>query len=123
MAINVNIYSNANASSRTITFDFVGDVLAASQETPFSPTNASSIEYYFKVTTGAKQDNDAAIPAKVVRGLSELVLNDQKQRITNTAAAYSDIKSMVVDYTYDYINGHVADLYSSGCTERRPMKF
>ena len=123
MAINVSIYSNANASSKTITFDFVGDVLAASTETPFSPANASSIEYYFKVTTGALQDNSVAYSAKVVRSLTELVLNDQKQRITNTANAYSDIKSMIVDYTYDYINGHTTDLYSSGVLEQRPMKF
>lgn len=123
MAINVNIYSNANASSKSVTFDFVGDVLAASQEDPFSPTNVASIEYYFKVTSGATQDNNARYSAKVIRGLEELVLKGQKQRKVNTANAYSDIKSMVIDYVYDYINGHTANLYGSGCTEQRPMKF
>ena len=123
MAINVSIYSNANASSKSLSFDFVGDVLAANYESPFSPANVSSVEYYFRVTTGAKQDNNAAFPAKVVRGLEELVLNGQKQRYVNTANAYANIKSMVVDYTYDYVNGHVADENSSGCTAQRPMKF
>jgi len=123
MAVNVNIYSNANSSSKSVSFDFVGDVLAANNEAPFSPSNASSVEYYFRVTSSARQDDDAVYPAKVVRSLSELVLDAQKQRKTDDANAYSDIKSMVVDYTYDYINGHAADLYSSGVTEQRPMKF
>jgi hypothetical protein len=123
MAINVSIYSNANASSKTVSFDFVGDVLAATHETPFSPTNASSVEYYFRVTTGASQDDNARYPARVVRSLSELILNGAKQRKVNTANAYSDIKSMIVDYTYDYIHGHEANLYGSGVTEQRPMKF
>lgn len=122
MAINVSIYSNANASSKTVSFDFVGDVLAATNES-LSPANASSIEYYFRVTSGATQDDNSRYPAKVVRSLEELVLNGAKQRKVDTANAYSDIKSMIVDYTYDYINGHAADLYSSGVTEQRPMKF
>jgi hypothetical protein len=123
MAINVSIYSNANASSKSISFDFVGDVLAANHEAPFSPTNAASVEYYFRITTGATQDNNERFPAKIVRRLDELVLNAQKQRKVNTSNAYSDIKSMIVDYTYDYINGHTADLYSSGVTAQRPMQF
>ena len=123
MAINVQIYSNTNTSSKSVTFDFVGDVLAASHEEPFSPTNAASVEYYFKVTTGARQDDNTTYSPKVVRGLDELVLNGQKQRITNTANAYTDIKSMVVDYTYDFIYGHTANLYGSGVTAQRPMKF
>ena len=123
MAVNVQIYSNANSSSKTVTFDFVGDVLAADNEWPYSPTNAASVEYYFKITTGATQDDNSAYAAKVVRSLAELVLNGQKQRKTNTANAYSDIKSMVVDYTYDYINGHAANLYGSGASLQKPMKF
>lgn len=122
MSINMQIYSNANSASKSITFDFVGDVLAASTAGP-SPTNAACSSYYFKVTTGARQDNNNAYPAKIIRSLSELVLNGNKQRIVNTANAYTDIRSMVVDYVYDYINGHTADLYSSGVSEQRPMRF
>lgn len=122
MAINIQIYSNANASSKSIAFDFVGDVLAPSYAGP-SPANVGSTSYYFKITTSARQDDNLAFPPKVVRSLSELVLNDQKQRIVNTANAYSDIRSMVVDYVYDYINGHAADLYSSGVTKQNPMQF
>ena len=124
MAVNLQIYSNANTSTKTIVFDFVGDVLAADYEDPsFSPTNTASMEYYFKITTSAKQDDDSAYEAKVVRSLSELALNRAKQSQTNTAVAYSDIKSMVIDYTYDLINGHTADQFSSGVTVQRPMKF
>ncbi len=123
MAININIYSNANSSSKTVSFDFVGDVLAASQDLSPLPSNSASVEYYFKITTGATQDDGSRYQARVVRSLSELVLNQNKQRIVNTANAYSDIKSMVVDYTYDYINGHDADLYGSGVRAQRPMSF
>ena len=123
MAINVQIYSNTNTSSQSVTFDFVGDVLAANYEVPYSPTNVASVEYYFKVSTGARQDDNATYPVKIIRSLSELVLRGNKQRITNTANAYADIRSAVIDYTFDYIKGHTADLYSSGVSAQRPMKF
>ena len=45
----------------------------------------------------------------------------------NVATDYANVSAMVSDYIYDYIcdyiNGHDSDLYSSGCTEQRPMKF
>ena len=121
MAISVQIYSNANSSSKVVTYDFVGDVLAASDE--LLGVNTASTEYYFRITTGATQDDNTPYEAKVARSLSELVLNGVKQSATDTNAAYSDVKSMIVDYTYDYINGHTADQYSSGVTEQKPMKF
>lgn len=124
MAISVTVYSNANSSSKTISFDFVGEILAAN--TPIlapTPANVSSTEYFFKVTCSATQDNSVAFPVKIVRSFSELVLNGQKQRATNTANAYSDVRSMIVDYVYDYINGHTANLYGSGCSVQNPMKF
>jgi len=128
MAININIYSNANSSSKTVTFDFVGEILAANHpDFNPSPANVASTEYYFKVTTSASQDNNAAYPLKIVRSLSELVLAggtvDQHQRMSNYTNAYPDVRSMVIDYVYDYINGHAADLYSSKCSAQRPMKF
>jgi len=121
MAINIQIYSNANSSSKSISFEFVGDVLSPS--TPPYESNVGATSYYFKATTNAKQDDNVAFPPRVVRGLSELVLAGQKQRIVNTANAYSDIRSMVVDYVADYIWGHDADLYSSGVTKQNPMQF
>lgn len=119
MAININIYSNANSSSKSISFNFASDILAASDQ----PANAVSNSFYFKVTTGAKQDDNSSYPVKLVRSLSDLALNKQKQRINNTSNAYSSIKEMIVDYTYDYINGHSANLYGSECTEQKPMDF
>jgi len=126
MAINVSIYSNANSSSRSLTFDFVGDILAPDD----IPANASCNAFYFKITASGTQDNNAAFPVKIVRSLSDLALFKngdatvtRKQRVVNTANAYSDIKSMVVDYTYDLINGHTTDLYGSECTYQAPMKF
>jgi len=129
MAINIQIYSNANSSSKTVIFDFVGEILAANipDFTP-SPSNAASTEYYFKVSTSARQDNNVAYSTKIVRSLSELVLNGgsatQKQRIVSTYSnAYPDIRTMVMDYVYDYINGHAANLGGSECLAQMPMKF
>ena len=87
MAVNVNIYSNANSSSKSVSVDFIGEISAFSSEHIYSPTNAGSVEYYFKFTTGARQDDGSTFPVKIVRSLSELVLNNQKQRATNTANA------------------------------------
>jgi len=120
MAVNIQIYSNGNSASKSITFNFVEDVLAPKDA---SATISPEASYYFRVTTSAKQTNNVAFPVKIVRGLDELVLNRQKQRIVNTANAYSTIKEMVVDYTYDFINGHAANLYGSSCTVQRSMKF
>jgi len=129
MAINLSIYSNANSSSNSVVFDFVGDVLASSHDgLPYSPTNASSVEYYFKVTTNARQDNGNPYPAKIVRSLDELVLNRQKQSRNPygdpySTNAYSDVKSMVVDYAWDYINGHDANEDGTGVKAQNPMRF
>ena len=119
MSISVQIYSNANSSSKSITFDFVSDILAPTDVA----TNTTSNAFYFKVTTGGTQDNNAVFPVKIVRSLSELVLNKQKQRINNVATDYNTVGEFITDYIYDYINGHTANLYGSECTLQRPMKF
>lgn len=121
MAISVSVYSNANSSSRTISFDFVGDILAPDD----FPANAACQSFYFKVTASGTQDNNVAFPVKIVRSLSELVLNKVNQSALNSGStnAYTDIRSMIIDYAYDYINGHAANVYGSGCTLQRPMKF
>ena len=119
MAININVYSNANSSSKSISFDFASDILASSDQ----PANAVSNSFYFKVNTGAKQDDGSSYSVKIVRSLSELALNKQKQRVNDFSNAYGSIKEMIVDYTYDYINGHSANLYGSECTEQKPMDF
>ena len=126
MAITVQVYSNANSATRSITFDFVSDILAPDD----APANVSCNAFYFKVTTSAVQDNSVAFPVKIVRSLSDLALYKpgatgatKHQSQSNTSNAYGDIRSMVIDYTYDLINGHTADQYGSQCTLQRPMKF
>jgi len=120
--MDITIYSNANSATRSITFDFVSDVLAANDAGPYD-SNAACYSQYIKITSYGTQDNGNAYVTKVVRSLSDLALNKQKQSSDNTANAYADVKSMIVDYTYDFIHGHIANQYSSGCTEQRPMKF
>ncbi len=122
----ISVYSNANNSTRAINFDFVGDVLAA-RDSVYSNTSASCFEYYFKVTTGATQDNNLSFPIVVVKTLDDLALNprsaSQKQSQTNTANSYGSIKEFIIDYTYDFINGHTSNQFGSGCTLQEPMKF
>jgi len=122
MAISLSLYSNANASSKTLSIDFVGNLLSSD----FSPSNSatSTIHYYFKFSTTAKDMGGVnALPVKLVEDLTDLVLNDEKQRIMDTNVAYSNISAMIEDYTYDYINGHAANLYGSECTAQLSMKF
>jgi len=54
--------------------------------------------------------------------LSDLALGGVKQSSSNTANAYADVSSMVIDYTYDFIYGHTANQYSSGVAEQKPMQ-
>jgi len=119
MSVNIQIYSNDNSTTKTINVDFVGDILAAS----YGATNAACAQYYYKFTTSAQDTDSHNYDPKIVRSLSSLALNDTKQSATNTANAYSDIKSMIVDYVYDYIYGHTANQFSSGVREQKPMKF
>ena len=128
MSISVQIYSNANSSSRSITFDFVGDILASNDV----PANASCSSFYCKVMANAYQDNNVAFPVKIVRSLTDLVLykpgdasvtRHQSALNSGTTNSYSDIRSMIIDYTYDFINGHAANAYGSECLLQRPMKF
>ena len=118
MAINVPIYSNVNTVSTAISVDLVGDILAADNKANVSSACST---YYFKFTMGRRDVDGNAIPAKLCLGLSDLALNGNKQSATNTANAYADIKSMVVDYTYDMMYGHTADQYSSGVRAQAAM--
>ena len=119
MAISVNIYNNANNVTRTVTFDFVGEIIVQADDPSVDPCN----QYCFKISTGARQEGNAAFPLRIVKSFDDLVLNNEKQRQVNTNVAYSNVKSMVIDYVYDYVEGHVADEHDSGCTEQLRMKF
>lgn len=131
MAINISIYSNANSASQSISFDFVGNVLA-SDNNQWAANNAADLEYYFIATTGARQNTNVTFAPKVMRSFSDLALDNPTQNSPNacqtalngnTTNAYTTVKSMVVDYVYDYINGHAANVASSGCVFQGPMKF
>lgn len=127
MAINVSVYSNVNNSSRTISVDFVGEVMVPSDwSTSPDPCN----QYYFKITTSARQDNNAAYPLKIVRSLgatpsnvASLALNGKVQSRSNVATAYNTISECITDYVYDFVAGHTANQFNSGCTYQAPMKF
>lgn len=118
MAINIDIYSNSNVSTRTINVDFMADLLSDSM------TAASSeIVYYFKFTTSARDTLNVIYNPRIVKNLSDLALNRAKQSANDSANAYTSIAEMIQDYTYDYIYGHDADQFSSGVSAKSPMKF
>ncbi len=118
MAINFNIYSNDNVSTKIVNVDFVADFLASSASGVSEQT-----KYFFKFTTSARKTDNSRFDVKIAEGLDDLVLDGQKQRITGAAAAYTDIKSMVNDYIYDYIHGHDDGEHGTTVTEQLPMKF
>jgi len=119
MAINFNIYSPSNITTKTVTVDFIADYLAANSGV------SDTTKYFFKFTTSARKTDNSRYDVKIAEGLNDLVLDKgvKKQRITDTAAAYTDIKSMVMDYIYDYIHGHDAGQYGTTVREQLPMKF
>lgn len=118
MALNMEIYSNGNASSKTVVADFYVDLLSDSVTSP-----SSEMVYYFKLTTSARDTDNLVYNARIVKDLSDLALNKNVQRASNVATAYTNIESMITDYVYDYINGHDANLYESGVSKKSPMKF
>jgi len=97
--------------------DFVGDIVAVGNSV------SACKEHFIKLTTSARDTDNHTLPANIVTGLSDLALNGNKQSRFNLSNAYPDIKSMVVDYVYDYINGHTANQWGSGVSEQKPMKF
>jgi len=119
MAVNISIYSNTSPSTKSIALSFEGEILAGSNTSVLT----TDIDYFFKITTGARDTDNVQLPVKLMLSLDSLALNDNKQSATNTANTYVDIKSMVVDYVYDYINGHTADQYGSGVKLQLPMQF
>ena len=119
MAISIPIYNNVNSISRTVTVDFVGDVLAPDSGVP---PYASTPSYYFKFTTSAADTAGVTLRPKICLSLTDLALNGAKQSAVNTANAYADVNSMIVDYTFDYFYGHTANQFSSGVTLQLPMQ-
>jgi len=120
MASSVQIYSNGNTSTKTVSVDFVGEILAANFATNVGSTE---VEYFFKFQTSARDSANVQLPVKLVLALSDLALNGNVQSASNNSSSYGNVHSMVVDYIYDYINGHIANQYNSGVSAQLPMKF
>ncbi len=118
MAINLSVYSNSNTSTKQIAVDFVADLLASSSNGVSNQT-----KYFFKLNTSARDLDNKTFDVKISESLNDLVLNNNNQRISGSNVAYADIKTMIIDYVYDYIHGHDEDMYGSGVLERKAMKF
>lgn len=117
MSISVQIYDETNNSQRSVDIDFINDIIST------SAINTPTVQYFFKFTTGAVDTSNEGYSPRIVRLMSDLALNKTKRSSTNSAVAYADIKTMVLDMVYDYLYGHTANQYGSGCTVKAPMKF
>ena len=123
MAVQISIYSNGNASSKTVTFDFQSSVLASSYD---ASAGGTSLDHYMIVKTSAKDTDGASLPNRVIVSLEDLALlgsTGNSHSMANTTAAYANVTAIVQDYLYDYIYGHTVDQYSTGVSEQKPMKF
>ena len=120
MAVTTSVYDPTTGSTKSVSIELKGEHVA-----PVYRGNVltSSYTYYLEMSTSAVDTDGTTLPTKVLTGLDKLALNETKQRIVNTSNNYSDIHTMIGDFVYDYINGHAADLYSSGVTEQKPMDF
>lgn len=119
MAISLQIYNNVYNLTKTVAVDFIANVATFTND----PSADDTPRYFFKFTTGARDTNNLPYSPRVVADLSDLALNGNVQSASNVSAAYSNVKAMIIDYAYDYINGHTADQFGSGCTAKAPMKF
>ena len=120
MPVNISIYNNVNVVTKSISISFDGQIVSPSNATSYTTTT----EYYFRFRPSAYDTDNKALPIRMSRKLSDLALDgtSPKQSATNTGNAYSNIKEMIIDYTYDYIYGHTANQYSSGCKLQKPMQ-
>jgi len=117
---NVVIYNNATSNTRTVSVDIVGaDCLVPSVDAAYDP----SAKYFMVFATTAKDSNGVALPSKVVHSHDDLVLNHTKRSASDSVVAYDNITLTVEDIVYDYIHGHTADQYTSGCTAQLAMKW
>lgn len=117
MAINLNIASVSNAVSKTVSVDFACEVLSASADSVYDPTQ----RYFFKFYTNAKDTDGLGYTVRLVTGLDDLALNGAKRSSEDTTNAYEDIKTLIEDYAYDFINGHTANQFTSGVSAKSPM--
>ena len=117
MAINVNVFDYKSNSSRSITVEFEGNLLATSDSLSDEP------KYFLKFSTNARGENNEQLPAKIVQSFEDLALNETNQRINGSTNSYTTIKELVTDYVYDYVNGHEEDLYGSGVKEQSKIRF
>jgi len=118
MAISIQIYDETNKTTKLISIDFFADLAAFT-----AGSDPNEVQYYFKITTSAKDTSNLSYTPIYIKDLSDLALNHAKRSSADSALPYDDIKTMITDYVYDMIYGHTLDQFSSGCSAKAPMKF
>ena len=89
MAVSVSIYSESEETTKRLTLDFVGDILASNDQAATGET-----DYYFKITTTARDSGGVTLPVKVMQNLSVAP--------GGGATVYNNITEMMRDYIYWY---------------------
>ena len=116
--MDIKIYSNVSGNTKTVKLDMYYDVVV-DENLLVSPTENI---FYIKLSTTARDTDNLTYKDKLIYATNTLSLNSTKQSAVDSSNAYSSIDTMITDYLYDYINGHVADKFSSGVTAKSPME-
>jgi len=117
MTTRLEIYSNADSETKTVTVDFTSAVSAFTTDATSNPQN----RFYFIFKCSARDSADLRYADRIVEDQDDLVLNRTKRSISDSNTAYTTITDMVTDFVYDYINGHTADQFSSGVGAKASM--
>ena len=116
MAITIQIYDSTDNKTQSVSVDFATDIMNYS----YGSANPEP-QFFFKFTTGARDTDGSGYSLRIITTLTDLALNRTKRSSADSAVAYENIKIMVTDEIFDFIYGHTADQYSSGCTAKAPM--
>ena len=118
MSLKIPIFTPEDNSTINLVADFVISPATLSND----PTADWAPRAFIKITTSARDTDGLTYDPRVVGDLITPVLNGQKQRYTDTSDPYPTINDMFNDYIYDYMEGHAADLYSSGVAYKAPLQ-
>lgn len=118
MAIKISIFTAPDSNTQIINLDFVATQVAVEDD----PTASPEYRYFLKFTTTARDTDDLSYTPRIVETMSDLVLNKTKKSTSNDGTPYTGFNDLVLDYLWDYMQGHTANQYSSGVAYKAPLK-
>lgn len=119
MSVNVRVVNHEeNGAAVNIIVDFNARILSTSVM-----AQDTSNTFYFSFSTSSSDTDDNNIPTLVAESNTDLVLNGEKRRQTDSAVAYTDFTEMIEDYLYDIVNGHNENQHGVTIDARSGIQF